>query len=324
MSALSQRQDRAAVLGALLLVQGFFGLHYLAAKLVLLEIPPRAWAAIRVVGAALVLLAAVRAMGRTLPRSPGDLGRLALFALLGVVINQVCFVEGLHRTTPTHSALINTTIPVGTLLFAVLLGRERLTWPRAGSLGVALAGVLLVIWPEDLSPSSETVAGDLLTLVNALSFALFLVVSKRLISRSDPIGATAVLLGFGAIGILAVGWGPLASFEPSTVSARTWWLGAFIILFATAGTYLLNYWALARVDSSVVALFIYLQPLIAAVLSWTLLGERIGASTAAGGALIFAGVYIAIRAPARSSQAAPLRSAGRPRPDRNPPNDEAP
>jgi len=60
-------------------------------------------------------------------------------------------------------------------------------------------------------------------------------------------------------------------------------------------TYVLNYWALARVPSSVVALFIYVQPLIAATLSAALFGERPAPRVLAGAALIFAGVFLALR-----------------------------
>jgi drug/metabolite transporter (DMT)-like permease len=58
---------------------------------------------------------------------------------------------------------------------------------------------------------------------------------------------------------------------------------------------LLNYWALARVDSSVVALFIYLQPLVASTLAVALLGERPDFHVFAGAVLIFSGVYLSVR-----------------------------
>ncbi len=293
-SAGQARDSRAAVVGALLLVQLFFGLHYVAAKIVLGEIPPRAWATLRAAAAAALLLVLARLIGRRPRLRARDLASLAVCSLFGVTINQICFVEGLERTTPTHSAIINTTIPVGTLLFAVLFGRERLTYGKASSLAVSLAGVLLVIHPTRAALAMPTSVGDLLTLVNALSYSLFLVLSKRVLSRTDPLDATAALLGSGSIGILAVGWPQLLRFEPSGVSWTTWGLAGFVVVFATVGAYFLNFWALARVDSSVVAIFIYLQPLIAAALSATVLGERPGLHVAAGGALVFLGVYLAL------------------------------
>jgi drug/metabolite transporter (DMT)-like permease len=287
--------DRSRVLSALVLVQIFFGVHYLMAKVLLETIPPLVWAPIRVAGAAVLLAAAAVVLRRPFPSRKGDLAKLALFSIFGVIVNQICFVEGLHRTTPTHSALINTWIPVGTLLFAVLLGREAMTWRKGVSLLLALGGVLLVIRPDRPSTGGATLAGDLLTLVNGTSYAFFLVISKRILSRTDPLAATAVLLVFGTLGIGLVGSPSLMAFDPSTVPASIWGLGVLIVLFPTAGAYFLIYWALARAESSLVALFIYLQPLLAGVLSAILLGERPAATTYAGAALLFAGVWLATR-----------------------------
>lgn len=287
---------RAAVVGALLLVQAIFGLHYVAAKIVLEAIPPLAWASIRVSAAAAVLLALSALLGRSLRFEPRDLGRLAAYALLGIAINQVCFVEGLHRTTPTHSSLINATIPVGTLALAVLLRRETADRWKLLAIAVSLAGVLLVVLPSGAATSSSAFAGDLLTLANGASYALFLVLSRRLLARSDPLAATTILLCFGAVQVLVVGAPALASFSARSVAPSIWLLAALIVLLATVLTYFLNYWALARVESSFVALFIYVQPILAASLSAMVLGERPGGRVLAGGALVFAGVALALRA----------------------------
>ncbi len=254
--------------GSLVLIQVIFGLHYLAAKIVLSEIPPAAWALLRVSAAALLLALVALLAGRKLPRSGSVLGRLAMYAVFGVVINQLCFVEGLSRTTPGHSSILITAIPIGTLVFAVLLRRERLTRTKLMSFAVALSGVLLVLQPSAAGWATPEVRGDLLILVNALSYALFLVLSKDLLRQVDPLAATVVLLAFGSLGMLIPGLPALAGFDPSAVSWSTWVLGAWIVVFPTALAYLLGFWALARVESSRVAFFIYLQPLIAASLSF--------------------------------------------------------
>lgn len=286
--------ERAATASALLTVQVLFGVHYLAAKVLLGDIPPRAWAALRITAAAVVLWGAVVAFARRLPDDPKDVLRLGVYALFGVVINQVLFVEGLARTTPVHSAIINTTIPVLTLLFAVLLGHETLSFAKGASFALAIAGVMLVLRPDRASFSQATFVGDILTLLNAASFALFLVLSKRVLARIDPLAATAVLFAFGTVGVLLVGGAPLARLDWSSVPIATWGLGAFIVLGPTVGAYLLNYWALARTDSSVVALFIYVQPLVAVGLSMLLGGDDPSRETMIGGGLIAAGVAIAI------------------------------
>jgi drug/metabolite transporter (DMT)-like permease len=303
------RDSRAGVVAALVTVQVLFGVHYFVAKILLQSIPPRAWAVLRVAAAAGILLVIARLLGRRLPSAPADLRQLALFAVFGVVINQVCFVEGLSRTTPTHSSIIMTSTPVAALLFGVLLKRESCDIWKLLSLVVSFAGVMLVVLGGQArgsglleGASGRMMVGDLLTLINALSYSFFLVISKRLLTRTDPLGATAVLLAFGSLGIFAVGAPTLSAVAWSEVPASVWGMGAFIVVFPTALAYLLMYWALARVDSFLVALFIYLQPVIASTLSAAFLGERIGPRIVLGGGLIFLGVYLALRPWRRSGE----------------------
>jgi len=291
------RAERVRVIAALTLIQVFFGVHYLAGKIVLQEIPPRAWALIRVVGAALLLLAMARALGRRFPRAPRDLVLLALFSFFGVALNQVCFVEGLSRTTAIHSAIINTLIPAWTLFFAVLLRRESPTTRKAASLLLAIAGVLLVIRPERATFSSATFVGDLLTMLNSMSYSFFLVVSKRTMHRVDAMAATALMFAFGAVPIALFGGSALARFDFGSVSALAWFWAGFIVFFPTAGAYVLISWTLARAEASLVALFVYTQPVIATILGIWFQHETLTKRTLAGALLIFAGVYLALRLP---------------------------
>ena len=297
MSPEAARAERVRVIAALTLIQVFFGVHYLAGKIVLQEIPPRAWALIRVVGAALLLLAMARALGRRFPRAPRDLVLLALFSFFGVALNQVCFVEGLSRTTAIHSAIINTLIPAWTLFFAVLLRRESPTTRKAASLLLAIAGVLLVIRPERATFSSATFVGDLLTMLNSMSYSFFLVVSKRTMHRVDAMAATALMFAFGAVPIALFGGSALARFDFGSVSALAWFWAGFIVFFPTAGAYVLISWTLARAEASLVALFVYTQPVIATILGIWFQHETLTKRTLAGALLIFAGVYLALRLP---------------------------
>jgi drug/metabolite transporter (DMT)-like permease len=292
-------RERAAVLTALLLVQVFFGFHYLAAKQVMAEMPPLVYASLRAAGGAALLLGLAIALRRPFPNR-GDAGRLAAWAVLGVVINQIFFVEGLYRTSTIHSALLNSAIPVMTLLVAVALGRERMDGLKAASVGLAVGGVLLILKPGTAALATRTLTGDVLTLVNGTSYALFLVLAKRVLGRTDALAATAVLLTFGALLICLVGLPAWRSFDAGAVSAAGWaWL-AFVVVFPTAGAYLLNNWALARADASVVALFIYLQPVIAAVLGMVRLHERPAPATWVGGALVLSAVSLALRPRSRA------------------------
>jgi drug/metabolite transporter (DMT)-like permease len=297
LSAEAGSRERIRLVLGLTLIQVFFGVHYLAGKLVMKEIPPRAWAPIRVIGAALLLLALVRALGRRFPRAPRDLALLAVFSFFGVAVNQICFVEGLSRTSAIHSAIINTLIPAWTLFFAVVLGRESPTVRKSASLALAVAGVVLVIRPERAAFSSSSFVGDLLTMLNSMSYSFFLVVSKRTMQRVDALAATALMFVFGAVPILLFGGAAAARFDFSSVTITAWLWAAFIVAFPTAGAYVLISWTLARAEASLVALFVYMQPVIATILGIAFQHETLTMRTVAGALLIFAAVYLALRLP---------------------------
>ncbi|MFN7973792.1 MAG: DMT family transporter [Acidobacteriota bacterium] len=286
--------ERARALLALGCVQLLFGIQYVAAKRVLEVIPPKPWALIRAGTAGFLLLAIV--LARRLPFPPGsDLVKLAGLALLGVAINQYLFVEGLHRTTPAHSALINCMIPVLVLLMAAALGRERVTLRRVGGIATTFLGILVLIGVEKLDLHAATVVGDALTFMNAFSYSWFLVLGKPVMERQRAFVATALLLAMGGAWLTLVGGRGLVALPWGEIPGRIWLLGAVIVLGPTIGAYGLNTYALARVDSSVVALFVYVQPVIAAVLSIATGYETPSFRLFASAAIVFLGMSVALR-----------------------------
>lgn len=306
---MNRPRTQAGAAGLLVVVQVLFGVHYFAAKIVLAEIPPLAWAGLRVAAAALFLLPlAFLISGRRAVPRPADLARLAGLSLLGVVINQWAFVEGLSRTSITHSALINTGIPVLTLIFAVLMRQERANPGKLASIFLAMLGVLVLLRVDSMVLDRAT-RGDLITLINATSFSLFLVLSRPLLTRLDPLMATGFLFAFGSLVLLPLGAPLWLRISPSTLQPATWLWGAFVVLGATVVAYSLNYLALRRVESSVVALFILLQPLLAASADVWVMGSKWTLRLSAATVLIGAGVVCALLA-GRRRAVTPLPRGG--------------
>jgi drug/metabolite transporter (DMT)-like permease len=306
--------SRTAVASALVAVQLCFALHYVAARYIMDYIPPRAWATIRIVAASALLMAFVLiTRRRRLPTAPRDLAAIAFFSLFGVVINQICFVEGLSRSNTAHSSIINTAIPVATLLMAILMGRERPTARKLSGIALSLTGVLWLVLHGGATFGGALVVGDLLNMTNALSYSFFLVISRPLLQRHSSLAVTAELLLFGAVGISLAGIGQLRTVSFGAVPAPVWWTALFVVLFATVAAYILNAYALKRVDSSSVALFIYLQPVIAIAVAWALRGERVGLDSLISGALVFIGVAVGLTgAPASTPKGTPGRAPALP------------
>lgn len=259
---------------ALFTVSVLFGANYVVTKRILTDLPPTAWVFCRIAGATLVIvpLAAWLRRGRgTVPRK--TLFGLAAAAFLGIVANQVLFTEGMARTTPQHSSVVNALIPTWTLLAAVAFGQERLDRTRLLAIASALLGVQYLLGFDKLlsggggDAGGATLLGDLLTMANGMSFALHLVLMRRLGRDLDPWYATAVM--FVCSTAMTAAWSfpqnDTATFA-RVIAPPTVWFALYAVVFATVFTYLLNTWALRHTHSSQVALYINVQPLVAATL----------------------------------------------------------
>lgn len=279
---------------ALLTVSLCFGMHYFWGKVVVHALPdpgwPLAWAAIRSAATCLILGTVALALGRW-RIAPADLPKVAGLAAFGVVTNQILFITGLKQTTPTQSALVNTCIPVATLALSCLMGHERMTGRKILGIILALAGVGWLLLPRAAGEDLHW-RGNALCFANALSFSLFLTLSRPFMKGRDSVAATAWLFVFGSLGIGLLSVRHLAAVPLAAVPARAWVFGACIVVLATALTFFLNNWALARAPASTVAVYIYLQPLIAAGSSAAWLGERFTWHLGGAAALIFAGVAL--------------------------------
>ena len=277
--------------GALLSVAVLFSLNYIISKLGMNEFAPLSFAWLRCAGAAVLLWLLAR--GQSLPRE--DARRLIVFAILGVVINQTLFLSGLALTSVQVAAVLVTSTPVFTLAGAILIGQERATAARLGGIALACAGALLVVGGEGLHGTTRSLLGTVLILVNCVSFAAYLVVSKPYMSGASARAVVARMFVVGTLIMLPIAAPSLWSESWSAVSTGGWLALIAVILGPTVAAYLLQAWALRHADSSLVAAQTYIQPVLASLLGWLVFSEAIRAIVAVAAVMIFAGVWLAGR-----------------------------
>jgi drug/metabolite transporter (DMT)-like permease len=282
--------------GALALVGVLFGANYVVAKVVLREVSPLDIVVIRTWGTA-VLLFGISWLWRSPTPQPrptaSDLAQLFLYSLLGVSINQLCFLHGLSRSTATNAALVLVAIPVLTLTIAVIMRRERATLTGVSGIAIGLTGALMLILPRGgVEMGSAAAVGNVFLLGSATAYALYLVLTRPILARHDPLRVVSWIFLFAALTVTPLDLGGLRAVLAHGFSGAVWVSLAFMIVGATAVPYLLNNWALVRVKSSVVAVYILLQPIIAGVLGRIFLGEQLGPHAIIAGALVVTGVIL--------------------------------
>lgn len=285
--------SRNAVHGALFAVNFLFAVNYIVSKLGMSSFDPFTFAYLRVVGAAIVLnLWSAEAMP---PLSHSDFKRVALYSLLGVVINQTLFLAGLALTSAHAAAILITAVPVFTLGAAMLFKEERVTAMKVAGIALAAAGALTVVGGEGFGGAMKSLVGDLLIVCNSLSYAFFLVLSKRDMARLGPRRVVARMFAIAAVLMLPIAIVPMLRLQWSAIPPSAWLSLAFVIAGPTVAAYALNAWALAHTDSSLVAAYTYLQPILTVIMAAMFLGEQIRPLAIAAGILIFTGVWLAGR-----------------------------
>lgn len=286
---------------AILAVQVAFASLAVAGRVVLREMPAPSLVLIRLVGAALVFASLPVATSRLAVPWRDRLG-IAFAALLGIFGNQALFLLGLRSTTATHATLLVATIPIFTMIAAVIVDRERPSPLALVGTAIAFAGVGYLVGAEALTVGVETLIGDLLVLGNSLIYGFYLVLVRPYAAKY---GSTVVVSwGFGFAALYAV---PFATLLPlalpdlgavtvlPTLSPSTWALALYIVLVPTVFTYITNAWALKYASSSTVAVWIYAQPTFAALMAWVFLDEVLTPRLLVAAGLVFVGIGLVAR-----------------------------
>ena len=277
---------------ALVAVQILFGTWPIFGKIVLRSMSPASLVSCRLTGAALMFALLQRRLTPLLNMPVKDIALLTLCSMTGIVGNQFLYVTGLSLTTAINATLLSTTIPVFTLFVSILFSYDRLSPRRLIGIMLAAVGVIYLVNPVRADLSHQTTAGNLLLVSNALLYAIYIVISKDLFERYGALNVITWIFLIGSLVTIPVGIYSLRQENLSAIGTGAWLLVALIIIFPTVGAYYLNAWALIKVPPSTVAVYIYLQPLIAFGFAPLLLGEHLTWRTGIAALLIFAGVGV--------------------------------
>lgn len=291
---------------ALVLVQMLFAGLAIAGRYVLPEVPAGVLINLRVVGAAVALTTLNAIRGGPWVYDRRDLLWLALLGGLGIAANQSLFLFGLKRTTAINATILVTTVPVFTVLGSVLLRREPPSALKFTGIALAAIGTVYLIGPDRITLSPDVALGNLLIVTGMICYAAYFLLAKPMMGRYDSITVSTYVMLFAIIGVLPLGVAAAGTFQPAQVPGAVWGWVAFIVIGPTILTYLLNIWALQRASSNMVAVFIYLQPILTALVAPRLLkGEAVTARAAVAGLTIFLGLAVVILAERRQHRDMP-------------------
>lgn len=281
---------------SLFLAQVIYALNYSIAKdLMPLHLQPLALVLLRI-GGACILFWGVSLFFPKEKLHKGDLKKMILLAVFGVAVNQAFFIYGLSLTKPINSAIIMISNPIAVMLFAIFILKERLTWFKISGLAMGVSGALiLLLFKGTFQLGSDTITGDLMTLVNSLSWAVFVVMAKPYMEKYQTVTVMKWIFLFGLIYIFPFGINDLIHTEWQTFNSEVIFAICFVVVATTFLAYLLNTYALKFLSSSVVSMYIYFQPFLATIIAVLLGKDELTVIKTVSAGFIIGGVYLASR-----------------------------
>jgi drug/metabolite transporter (DMT)-like permease len=288
---------------SLFLVALIYGGNYIIAKEVMDQayLEPLGFILLRVV-TAMILFGIVHRLFIREKVDRKDLFLLAVCGFFGVAVNQMFFFSGLKLTSPINASLIMTTTPMLVLIASAFILGERITSGKVvGILTGASGAILLILYGKSIDLTGRAWLGNLLVFINASSYGIYLVLIKPLMKKYHPFTVIKWTFSFGFLFVIPFGFQQLRDAPWETFTTNIWLAVLYVLIFTTFFTYFLNAFALVRVTPSIVSIYIYLQPLLAALIALSVGKDSMSPIKWLAGILIFAGVYL-VSKPSRSSE----------------------
>jgi drug/metabolite transporter (DMT)-like permease len=278
----------------------FWGFSFIATKVALREIHPFTLLTLRFgIGGILLLLVQFQKDRRFLKTfSPMDWLFIIFLALIGISGHTLLQAYGLLYTTAINTGWIVAVMPIFITLAARFYLGEPITFRKVGGILLGFLGISLVISKGVFSLSIFRFGspfGDFLILASALTWTAFTVGGREFLSRFPPLAAITPIMWVGCLITLPFSWLRWEWNLLFQISLFAWMGILFLGIFCSGLAYLFWYSALEKRDSSVVGMYLYLEPFVTLIGAYLFLSEEIHWITLMGGGMILLGVYLATR-----------------------------
>ncbi|GIV26592.1 MAG: multidrug transporter [Bacteroidia bacterium] len=229
--------------------------------------------------------------------SKDDIKKTFWLSLFGVIINQFFFIYGLSITTPINSAIIMISNPIIVFLLSLFIfnknNKVSFQWKHWLGLISGIAGALtLILFKGNFNFGSDTWVGDVMTLLNSASWALFLIYGKDMLQKYHTVAVMKYMFLWGTIVFFPVAVFFLFHEEWQNIPISIYWAIAFVVLATTFIAYLLNTYGLKLMSTSVVSMYIYMQPFLATLFAVMFGKDTITITKIIAGSFVLLGIYL--------------------------------
>lgn len=289
----SPRASRATEI-ALVAMAVIWGVNFSVVKYGTQVMSPIAFNTLRMVLGCVVLLAIAYARPGRRP-SVADRNRLLALGVLGHCVYQLLFVQGLSMTRAGTASLVIAASPAAVAIVARAFGQERLPMKAVSGIALSIAGVVLVVGGTLKADGTGHLLGDILVLGAVVVWAFYTTALVPLAQRVEPAQVAAWTLVGGVTPLVVIATPALLATEWTAVSPLTWGAVAYSGLLAMVVAYLIWYYGVRAIGPTRTAMFANLQPIVAVLVAWAMLGEVPTIFQGAGASAVLGGLYLARR-----------------------------
>ncbi|MDE6525721.1 MAG: DMT family transporter [Muribaculaceae bacterium] len=230
---------------------------------------------------------------------PRDMLAMFFASLLGIVVNQCCFIAGLGLTSPVNASIITPSMPIVTMVLAALVLKEPVTKLKLGGVFLGAIGALVLIVGSHADTSAGSVAGDMLVIAAQCSFACYLVFFKSLISRYSAVTLMKWMFTYASVMVIPFTYTHWYETEWSAITPGVLWGLAFFVIGPTFLSYLLLPFGQRNLRPTVTAMYNYVQPIVATAVAIVMSMGRFTIANAVAVVLVFTGVFLVTKSKSR-------------------------
>ncbi len=277
---------------ALLIVNIIYGANYSIVKKLAGYIDPYALVLIRaVVTGILFWVSSFLVRDKKIEKK--DFRRLMLLGIFAIALNQLLFIKGLFMGNAINASIIMIFSPIVVILIEILFLKEKAPLIRIAGIITGVAGAfVLLIFRKPGATGSNLFIGDILILINCISWSIYMVMVRSLMVKYKTVTVVKWIFLFGSIYVLPFGWPGINSFNLAGMGTFQWGCLTYVVVASTFIAYFLNTYALKELSASIASTYIYLQPIIASIVAIALNQDSIDAIKIISALLIITGIFL--------------------------------
>ena len=219
--------------------------------------------------------------------------RFFLCGLTGIAINQMFFIKGLTFTSAIHASLLILLTPILISVFAFTVLKEKVSLIKALGLTLGVGGAVLLILSKEQSVSATNyLLGDILIIINAISYTVYFIIVKPLMAEYPPLHVVRWVFTFGFLIILPFGWSEFLLIQWEKLEWTHWLAVLFIVVPGTFLAYFFNMYGIQHLGAGITGSYIYTQPVFAAIIAVIFFHEQLTPAKLLAAIMIFLGVFM--------------------------------